>query len=188
VPEDLADTTRLLALFEQAHTQGLLGKSDSERLTFLSLAEHATVVGSHNPCGLFAALTRRKCWHFVTDSDEDAAYRRLQLHLYGPLPPSVSTPARITPAPPGLSKDAFMVHELQRELARQGWHGDVFAWVHRYDPAWSRARWDRATAELAHAQAAWHHAKALNHVGDLTGVGDALDSLGMCAVEEDSIA
>jgi hypothetical protein len=139
VPEDLTDTTRLLALFEQAHTQRLIGKSDSERLTFLSLAEHAKVVGSHNPCGLFAELTRRKCWHFVTESDEDAAYRRLKQHLYGQLPPSVSAPARITPAPPELSKDAFMVRELQRELARQGWHGDIFAWVHQYDPAWSRA-------------------------------------------------
>jgi hypothetical protein len=78
VPEDLTDTTRLLALFEQAHTQGLIGKSDSERLTFLSLAEHVKVVGSHNLCGVFAELTRRKCWHFVTDSDEDAAHRRLK--------------------------------------------------------------------------------------------------------------
>jgi hypothetical protein len=180
VPEDLTDTTRLLALFEQAHTQGLIGKSDSQRLTFLSLAEHAKVVGSHNPCGLFAELTRRKCWHFVTESDEDAAHWRLKQHLYGQLPPSVSAPARITPAPPELSKDAFMVRELQRELARQGWRGDIFAWVHQYDPAWSRARWERATAELAQAQATWQHANVLNRVSNLTGVGDALDSLGMC--------
>jgi hypothetical protein len=188
VPEDLTDTTRLLALFEQAHTQGLIGKSDSERLTFLSLAEHAKVVGSHNPCGLFAELTRRKCWHFVTESDEDAAHRRLKQHLYGQLPPSVSAPAHITPAPPELSKDAFMVRELQRELARQGWHGDLFAWVHQYDPAWSRARWERATAELAQAQATWQHANVLNRGGDLTGVGDALDVLGVCTAEEESIA
>jgi hypothetical protein len=187
VPEDLTDTRRLLALFEQAHSQGLIGKSDSERLTFLSLAEHAKVVGSHNPCGLFAELTRRKCWHFVTESDEDAAYRRLKQHLYGQLPPSVSAPARITPAPPELSKDAFMVRELQRELARHGWHGDIFAWVQQYDPAWSRARWERATAELAQAQAAWQHANALHRVGDLAGVGDTLDSHGVCAAEEDCI-
>jgi len=185
VPEDLTDTTRLLALFEQAHTQGLIGKSDSERLTFLSLAEHAKVVGSHNPCGLFAELTRRKCWHFVTESDEDAAYRHLKQHLYGQLPPSVSAPARLTPAPPELSKDAFMVRELQRELARQGWHGDIFAWVHLYDPAWSRVRWDRAATELAQAQATWQRANVLNRVGDLRGVGDALDSLGVCAAEEE---
>jgi hypothetical protein len=58
VPEDLRDTARLLTLFEQAYTQGLIGKSDSERLTFLGLAEHAKVVGASNPCGLFAALNQ----------------------------------------------------------------------------------------------------------------------------------
>src|SRR5262250_2034049 len=31
----------------------ILSRSDSDRLTFLALAEHATVVGSQNPCGLF---------------------------------------------------------------------------------------------------------------------------------------
>ena len=71
VPDDLQDTARLLTLFAQAHTQGLIGKSDSERLTFLALAEHAKVVGSQNPCGLFAALVQRQHWHFVTDSDEE---------------------------------------------------------------------------------------------------------------------
>jgi hypothetical protein len=83
VPEDLQETARLLTLFEQAQTHGLIGKSDSERLTFLGLAEHAKVVGASNPCGLFAALVRRQCWHFVTDSDEDAAHQRLKAYLYG---------------------------------------------------------------------------------------------------------
>ncbi len=78
-----------------------------------------------------------------------------------------------------------MVRELQRELARQGWHGDIFAWVHQYDPAWSRARWERAATELAQAQATWQRANVLNRVGELTGVGDALDSLGVCAAEEE---
>src|SRR5205807_4844903 len=66
VPEDLQDTARLLTLFAQTQTQGLIGKSDSERLTFLALAEHAKVVGSQNPCGLFALLVQRQHWHFVT--------------------------------------------------------------------------------------------------------------------------
>jgi hypothetical protein len=80
-----------------------------------------------------------------------------------------------------------MVRELQRELARQGWHGDIFAWVHQYDPAWSRARWDRATTELAQAQATWQHTSVLNRGGDLTGVGDALEACGVWAAEEESI-
>src|SRR5262249_42792423 len=83
VPEDLQETARLLTLFERAQAHGLIGKSDSERLTFLGLAEHAKMVGSANPCGLFAALVRRQCWHFITDSDEDAAQQRLKTHLYG---------------------------------------------------------------------------------------------------------
>jgi hypothetical protein len=59
VPEDLQDTARLLALFEHAQREGLIGKSDGERLTFISLAEHARVVGTQNPCGLFAEILRR---------------------------------------------------------------------------------------------------------------------------------
>jgi hypothetical protein len=175
VLEDLRETDRLLALFAQAQTQGLIGTSDHDRLTFFATAEHARVIGAHNPCGLLAALIRRQLWHYITDSDEDAASARLKQHLYGQLPPSVSAPSRITPAPPELSKDAFMVRELQRELARQGWHGEVFAWVHRYDPTWSHARWACATAELAQAQAAWQPANAYNCVGDLIGTGDCLD-------------
>ncbi len=163
---------RLLTLFDQAHTQGLIGKSASDRLTFLALAEHAKVVGSQNPCGLFATLVRRQQWHFVTDSDEDAAQARLKHYLYG-------TPVRAAPppalVPPELSHDAAIVRYLRTQLARAGWHGDAFGLVSREDPAWTRERWDRATAELAQAQAAWQHANACNRLGDLLGIGDCLD-------------
>jgi len=172
VLEDLTDTTRLLALFEQAHTQGLLGKSDSERLTFLSLAEHAKVVGSHNPSGLFAALIRRQCWHFVTESDEDAAYKRLKLHLYGQSDQKRPTPPLAILEPRDLSKDAFIVRELQRELERRGFRGDVFAWLHWEDASWTRERWDTAVLELAQAKRAWQQANALNRLGDFAGVGE----------------
>jgi len=188
VPEDLTDTTRLLALFEQAHTQGLLGKSDSERLTFLSLAEHATVVGSHNPCGLFAELIRRQCWHFVTESDEDAAYKRLKLHLYGHSDQKRPPPPPAIIEPPELSKDAFIVRELQRELERRGFRGDVFAWLHWEDALWTRERWDTAVLELEQAKRAWQQANALNRLGDLTGVGEVFGHLGISAAEGDSMA
>jgi hypothetical protein len=176
VPDDLQDTARLLALFEQAQRHGLIGHSESDRLTFLGLAEHARVVGTHNPCGLFAALIRRQRWHYVTDSDEDAAATRLKQHLYGQGPPPRPAPVSSAPEPPALSKDAFIVRELQRECARRGWQGDLFAWVHREDPAWSRARWDRATAEVAHAQAAWQQANAVSRLGELTGGEAVLDA------------
>jgi hypothetical protein len=187
VPDDLQDTARLLVLFEQAHTQGLIGYSDSERLTFLAAAEHARVRGSNNPCGLFAELIRRQRWDYVTDSDEDIAYRRLKHYLYGPDSPRAA-PAPRTPAPPELSKDAAIVRHLQTELARAGFHGDVFGLVSREDASWTRERWKRATAELVQVQAAWQHANTLHRVSDLMGVGDALDSLGGCAAEQDSLA
>jgi hypothetical protein len=184
VPEDLQDTARLLTLFAQAQTQGLIGKSDSDRLTFLALAEHAKVVGSQNPCGLFAALVQRQHWHFVTDSDEEVAQARLKTYLYGPVARAAPPP---TAVPPALSRDAAIVRYVRTQLARAGWQGEAFSLVSRGDPTWTRERWEHATAELAQAQAAWQHANALNRIGDLTGVGDALDSLGVCAAEEDSL-
>jgi hypothetical protein len=177
VPEDLEDTARLLTLFIHAQTQGLIGKSDSDRLTFCALAEHAKVVGSANPCGLFAALVRRQQWHFVTDSDEDVAQARLKAYLYGP-----AARAAPPPAPPELSPDATIVRYVRTQLARAGWQGDAFGLVSRGDATWTRERWEHATAELTQAQAAWQHANTLNRVGD------ALDLLGVSAAEEESLA
>jgi hypothetical protein len=171
IPDDLQDTARLLTLFAQAQAQGLIGKSDSDRLTFLALAEHAQVVGSQNPCGLFAVLVQRQHWHFVTDSDEDAAQARLKQYLYG-TPVRAAPPA--TPVPPDLSSDAAIVRYLQTQLARAGWRGDVFGLVSREDPAWTRERWDRAIAELAHITTTWQHANALNRLGAFMGRADGL--------------
>jgi hypothetical protein len=151
VLEDLRDTAGLLVLFEQAHAQQFLGKSESDRLTFLATAEHARVIGSQNPCGLFAALIRRKCWHFVTESDEDAAYKRLKAHLYGSHTPTRGTPPPREIVQPRLSKDAEIVRYVQAELARKGFHGDVFGVVSREDASWTRARWDQAVLELEQA-------------------------------------
>ena len=155
VPDDLRDTARLLALFEQAHQQGLIGKSHSARLTFLATAEHACVIGASNPCGLFATLIRQQWWHYITDRDEDAASARLKQYWYGRASPGQPAPPHVTSEPSPLSKDAFMVRELHRELARAGFQGEAFGWVHRAYPEWTRARWDQAVAELATAQQSW---------------------------------
>jgi hypothetical protein len=185
IPEDLRNTDRLLALCEEAQQQHLLGRSDSDRLTFLALAEHARVVGSQNPCGLFAALVRRQHWHFVTDSDEDAAHARLKHYLYG-------APVRATPpcasASPALSPDAAIVRHVHTQLARAGWQGDAFGLVSRGDPTWTRERWERAAAELAQAQAAWQQANTLNRVGDLTGGRAVLGLLEVAVTEDASMA
>ena len=68
----------------------------------------------------------------------------------------------MAPEPAALSKDAFMVRELHRELARAGFQGDAFGSVHRVYPEWTRARWDHAVAELATAQQGWQRANARN--------------------------
>ena len=102
------------------------------------------MVGSTNPCGLFAALLHRQCWHFVTDSDEDAAQTRLKHYLYG-------TSARAAPPPPSacptLSRDAAIVRYVKTHLARAGWQGDVFGLVSREDASWTRERWENAVRE-----------------------------------------
>ena len=117
-------------------------------------------MGDSNPCGLFATLIRHQLWHYVTDRDEDAASARLKQHWYGRASPRRPVPPPISLAPHPLSKDAFMVRELQRELARAGFQGEAFGWVHRLYPEWTRARWDRAVAELTTAQQGWQRANA----------------------------
>src|SRR5262249_46183961 len=174
VPEDLQDTARLLTLFAQAQTHGLIGKSDSERLTFLGLAEHARVVGSANPCGLFAELVRRQCWHFVTDSDEDAAQQRLKAHLYGADPQTRDSPQPHDLTQPALSKDAAIVRYLQTQLVRAGFAGDMFGLVSRDDASWTRERWDNAVCELDQARRVWHQGNMLNRLSDHTDLGERL--------------
>jgi len=177
IPDDLLETGRLLVLLDQAQTQGLIGKGDSHRLTFVSLAEHARVIGSTNPCGLFAALLHRQRWHYVTESDEDAASARLKQYFYGSDPRDRPAPSSQALEPPELSKDAFIVRELQRQLARAGVHDDAFGLVNRADPAWTRERWDRAVRELGHAQRVWKQANDLNRLGDLSMPRDGLAAL-----------
>jgi hypothetical protein len=70
-----------------------------------------------------------------------------------------------------------MVRELHRELARAGFQGDAFGWAHRAYLEWTRARWDRAVAELATAQQGWQRVNARNGLRDCTGVGDDLGGL-----------
>jgi hypothetical protein len=177
VPEDLQDTARLLTLFAQAQTHGLIGTSDSERLTFLGLAEHARVVGSANPCGLFAELVRRQCWHFVTDSDEDAAHQRFKAYLYGTEHQTRGSPQPHALAQPALSKDAAIVRYLQTHLARAGFDGDVFGLVSRDDASWTRERWENAVGELDQARRVWHQGNMLNRLSDLTDLGEPLGSM-----------
>ena len=83
VPEDLRDTGRLLELYEQAVGLGLVTASEWGRLRFVAAAEHARIIGTKNPCGLFVRLVRGGLWHFATYDDETAASVRLRRHLHG---------------------------------------------------------------------------------------------------------
>lgn len=81
--QDLADTSRLLALYTQALTAGLIGRSEAERLSFVGLAQHVLTYGPANAGGLFRRLLVRRHFHFITPAEEEAALQRLKYHLYG---------------------------------------------------------------------------------------------------------
>jgi hypothetical protein len=147
VPDDLTDTGRLLILFDEAQARGLIGGSESERLTFVATAERARLRAITNAPGLFAELVRRRLWHFVTQDDEDRAHRRLREHCYGRReagrPPALRRPAG------ALSQDALFVADVSARLSRQGFTGEVFAAVSQALPEWTRDRWEHAMAELS---------------------------------------
>jgi hypothetical protein len=125
-----------------------VGSSEADRLKFVALAEHARSVGQSNPAGLFAALLRRGAWAYITQSEEDAARRKLKAHLWGARS-TISAPVSKRPPVIGLSSDARTVREVRRALTAAGYRGDAFPQVRREDPSWTRSRWDAALCELA---------------------------------------
>jgi hypothetical protein len=152
VPEDLADTGRLLDLYAQAVAAGLVGSSEWDRLRFLAAAEHARIIGTKNPCGLFARLVRGRLLHFATQDDEQAASVRLRRHLYGALPSgrAVGGSVPVMRSAPcwELSADARLVQAVRAAAIRARYRGDAFPLLKRQQPEWTRERWDRAVAEL----------------------------------------
>ncbi len=149
LPEDLKDTGRLLDLYEQAVELGLVTESEHDRLRFVAAAEHARIIGTKNPCGLFVRLVRGGLLHFVTYDDEVAASVRVRRHLYGGMPePRMSHRASMVAAMPELSDDAKLVQAVQAAAARAGYRGDAFPLLKRAKPEWTRERWDRAVDEL----------------------------------------
>jgi hypothetical protein len=146
MPEDLRDTARLLVLFDEAQRQGLIGGSESERLTFVATAERARVRALENAEGLFAELVRRRLWHFVTQDDEGRAHARLRKHFYGGRDEGRTLATKIPSEV--LSKDALFVADVTAKLRRKGFLGDVFLAVSPHLPDWTRERWERAAQEL----------------------------------------
>jgi hypothetical protein len=168
VSEDLRDTTRLLTLFEEAQEQGIIGGSESERLTFVATAERARLTAISNAPGLFAELVRRRLWHFVTQDDEDRAHKRLRENFYGGngegMPQPRCGPERT------LSQDALFVSDISARLRRHGFLGDVFSAVSRELPDWTRERWKGASRELEEARRWRADAEGLGRVSGVAGV------------------
>ena len=155
-PEDLRDTARTLELFRQATEAGIASPSEADRLRFVAAAEHARVIGTRNPCGLFVRIVRSKLWSYLTQDDEDAASARLKKHLFGGPPKTEKAlPCQVPVAIRSreLSTDARIVREVRAEAARAGYRGDPFLLLRRHDAAWTRERFDRAAAEFGNAGA-----------------------------------
>jgi hypothetical protein len=149
VPEDLKDTGRLLRLYGQAVGQGVAAASEWGRLRFVAAAEHARVIGTRNPCGLFARLVRGGLLRFATEDDTAAASVRLRRHLYGgPLPARASEQGGMVRRMPELSDDARLVRAVRTAASGVGYRGEAFPLLKRRQPDWTRERWDRAAAEL----------------------------------------
>ena len=81
-PEDLADTGRLLRLYEDSVERGVAQPGEHGRLIFVGAAERALEEG-RNPCALFADLVNRQRWMFVTIEHETRANERIKEYLYG---------------------------------------------------------------------------------------------------------
>ena len=95
VRRDLEDTGRLLDLYADSVRRGLAFESEPDRLSFVAAAEHALRKGV-SPCKLFASTANNRNWHHASQADEDAANRRLKLHLHGEsAPPPRETPGHL---------------------------------------------------------------------------------------------
>jgi hypothetical protein len=171
VPADLRDTGRLLSLYAEAVRLDLVSDSESERLKFVAAAEHARVIGTKNPCGLFVRLVRAKLWHFLTQDDEDTASLRLKRHLFGSPrreePPSAPRAAVLGPV---LSVDARMVQAVQNAAKQVCFRGDAFYLLRRERPDWTRDRWDAATAELSGETKSVHVSEPSHAESSLAGI------------------
>ena len=86
-PGDIHDPARLLDLHAQAIAAGYVSSSEADRLNFFAAANHARVIGSRNPPGLFVRIVRSGLWNFLTQDDEDVARVQLQRPVSTPRGP-----------------------------------------------------------------------------------------------------
>lgn len=148
---DLKDTRRLFLLFKEAVSENLIGKSESERLMFVALAEHALVAGTRNPCGLFVSNLRKRRF-FITNDDEDAAHQRLKKHTWGSDAKRECEKQKPGTVRASLSDDAKLVAAMERVMRERRVTLDPFVLLKRERPEWTRERWDAAVGEVEAAR------------------------------------
>ena len=148
LPDDLRDTVRLLNLHDRAVGQELASLSGWDRRRFVAVVEHARIIGTRNPCGLFVRLVRGGLWHFATGDDEAAASVRLRRHLHGQTMARQVEPGAGCRRTSDLSADAQLVQAVRAVAAQQRLRGDPFPLLLHQKPDWTRERWDNAVAEL----------------------------------------
>jgi hypothetical protein len=143
-------------LHAQAVEQGAISNSEADRLNFFAAANHARVIGSVNPPGLFVRIFRSKLFGFLTQDDEDVARAQIRNLLYPKTAPEQSPrggPYSALRGPsqsrPQLSEDARFVRDIVRVLKNRGIpESSCWRFVNRERPEWTRERWDAALLEL----------------------------------------
>jgi hypothetical protein len=165
--EDLENINRLLVVYNQCVALEEIGRSEADRLKFVSEAKHALRCGE-NPPAMFAANLRHQRWQY-DQADEDTAWRQLNAHLYG-----IDPQRRAQPPPselPALSEDARFVDLVLRVLPPE-WRDRPFLWIKMRCPEWTRERWENAVRERAQYQLACQQVNALRRLGELGTLGD----------------
>jgi len=165
VLQDLTDDDRSMALFHQAADRGFLMPTTHDQVEFFTAIEHTTCVAMTNPAGFLRVIVEQGLWHHLTNTEEDAALKRLNRYLvsHADNTPTLENLGVITttngteqihPQPIMLSEDALRVQGLTEALDRAQCKGDIFRTVqqHGYLPEWTRERWKQAEIELTQAR------------------------------------
>ncbi len=165
-----------------------------DQVEFFTAIEHTTCVAMTNPAGFLRVIVEQGLWHHLTNTEEDAALRRLHRYLASQ---TDNTPAledlgmintingtgNIHPQPMTLSEDGLRVQGLTEALDRAQFKGDVFRTVqqHGYLLDWDKERWEQAELELAEAHVLL--ARQRSQAMDMTSMQDMM--MGEDIYEED---
>jgi len=162
--QDLTNDDRSMALFQQAVDRGFLTSTTHDQVEFFTAIAHTTCVAMTNPGGFLRVIVEQGLWHHLTNTEEDAALKRLNRYLASHtdntptleslcMVHTINGAGQIHPQPMTLSEDAFRVQGLNEVLDRAGCKGDIFRTVklHGYLPDWDKKRWEQAERELAEA-------------------------------------